>query len=589
MASMTGSADVEGGGSPNSAGARTPALSFRTRILLLVLLVSVVPLVLLGLWQARTTARSGEELLRSRLDDVLADATTVVTQRWVTLRSQVLFLAEDPEVQATLSSESTFVAGNGSNESSSAENDVVPVSLGARFEAMDPAVARATVSRANGEPVWRLDRSGAWVATAGSAASLLEIEMLIHARLDGRALGVLSIGLEGRALLPAGSTPPAAAGMVLALLDSDGLPVTATAVDPAVLQGERFQWGGDEWFSARRTVNEPPVTIVVAAPLGPFAAPFREAARRGIWLLVVVALLGLGAAVVLTTRMTRSLQRLSLAAEEVSRGDLEQHVVVGGGGEVARVATAFNSMTASLRRTLAELSNRESLAAVGEFASTLAHEIRNPLTAVQIDLQYVEDELPPGSPLRQPQRKALAEVRRLDATVSDALRVARSGRVDPRPIDLRLPVEAAAAAAAPGFDSRATTLELVLPEEPVWVNGDHNALEQLFLNLMRNAAEALLEGGTATVAIQPSADSVAVLISDTGKGMSEAVRSRVFEPLFSTRREGTGLGLPIARRLAVAHGGEIQIDSEEGKGTSATVTLPLQDPDEVRLASRRSL
>jgi len=99
-------------------------------------------------------------------------------------------------------------------------------------------------------------------------------------------------------------------------------------------------------------------------------------------------------------------------------------------------------------------------------------------------------------------------------------------------------------------------------------------LEQLFLNLLINAAEALEDGGTATVLVVLDADEVIIQIHDDGPGMPPDVQDRAFEPLFSTRTEGTGLGLPIARRIAVAHGGGIHIESTPGSGTTVEVRLP---------------
>jgi signal transduction histidine kinase len=211
---------------------------------------------------------------------------------------------------------------------------------------------------------------------------------------------------------------------------------------------------------------------------------------------------------------------------------------------------------------------------VGEFAAGLAHEVRNPLTAIQVDLQYVESELPLDSPLREPQGKALAEIRRLNATVSDALKVARSGQVKVRAMDLREPLSAAVGSANPVFRERGAALDAHRGEDPIPLNGDPDALEQLFLNLLLNAAEALQAGGTATVAVIHGDQEVLVQMRDDGPGMPPEVRDRAFEPLFSTRSEGTGLGLPIAQRIAVAHGGEIRIDSAPGSGTTVEVRLP---------------
>ena len=122
--------------------------------------------------------------------------------------------------------------------------------------------------------------------------------------------------------------------------------------------------------------------------------------------------------------------------------------------EVGRVARAFNSMSASLRHTLDQLAERQSLAAVGEFAATLAHEVRNPLTAIRIDLQRLEEKLPDDPALRAPAVSCAADLDRLDATVTGALRVARSGQATLGRIDLRDPLRAAIHDVLPEIDNR---------------------------------------------------------------------------------------------------------------------------------------
>ena len=129
-------------------------------------------------------------------------------------------------------------------------------------------------------------------------------------------------------------------------------------------------------------------------------------------------------------------------------------------------------------------------------------------------------------------------------------------------------------AAAPAFQERGATLEPYLEDDPISLDGDPTALEQLVLNLLINAAEALQDGGTTTVLVVQEAEEVTIQIRDDGPGMAPEVRDRAFEPLFSTRTEGTGLGLPIARRIAVAHGGGIHIESAPGSGTTVEVRLP---------------
>jgi signal transduction histidine kinase len=378
------------------------------------------------------------------------------------------------------------------------------------------------------------------------------------------------------ALLPPGELTPAVAGMVVGAFEpSTRISLLPVPLDPELLREDAFTWGGDRWLAVSRELEDPPLEVVIAAPLTPFVAPFEQTARRSTWLLVGVAATGLLLAALVTGRMTRSLEALSRAADAVARGDLDRRIEAQGGDEVSRLARAFNTMTESLQATLAKLARRESAAAVGEFAASLAHEVRNPLTAIKVDLQSVEERLPPDSPLREPQARALREVTRLDDTVASTLTVARSGRIRAKPLDLRAPVHAAADAARPSFDSRSARLRIEPSPSPIPVKGDAAALEQLFLNLIQNAAEALSPNGEAVVELSVEDGSAFVTIRDAGRGMPAEVQEKAFEPFFSTRSEGTGLGLPIARRIASAHNAELTLQSSPGQGTTAVVMLPL--------------
>ena len=247
--------------------------------------------------------------------------------------------------------------------------------------------------------------------------------------------------------------------------------------------------------------------------------------------------------------------------------------------EVGRVARAFNAMTESLSRTLRELSQRQALAAVGEFAASLAHEVRNPLTSIRLDLQRVEEKLADESEARVLLDRALGEIERVDRSVTGALRVARSGRIAQEPVDVRQPLEAALHSAEPEFKTRDARLaEARLGGEPIWVRGDAAALEQLFLNLLLNAGQALESGGRAGVEVKSDGGETLISIWDSGCGIALDELDKVFKPFYSTRAEGTGLGLAIAQRIAVAHGGDLSIESTPGMGTTARVRLPLGAP-----------
>lgn len=218
----------------------------------------------------------------------------------------------------------------------------------------------------------------------------------------------------------------------------------------------------------------------------------------------------------------------------------------------------------------------DALAAVGELAAVLAHEVRNPLTSIRIDLQHVEEMLPEDSALRAPLGRALREVQRLDRTVNGVLRIARSGAIAPGLLDLRDPLRRAIEVAACAFDQCGATLEQIeIGAAPVPVLGDESALEQLFLNLLLNAAQALAENGGAGIIVSSEGAGVRVEIWDSGLGIPAERIDKVFDPFFSTRRDGTGLGLSIARQIVHAHGGTITIASQQDLGTTISVCLPL--------------
>jgi signal transduction histidine kinase len=298
--------------------------------------------------------------------------------------------------------------------------------------------------------------------------------------------------------------------------------------------------------------------------------------RNGAYLLAAVALGGLLAAIVLTSRMTRSLRALVGGAEAVSAGDLSHRIGCSGADEISRVAESFNQMTESLQRTLREKASRESLAAMGEFAASLAHEVRNPLTAVKIDLQSLQEKVADDEALTVPLRRALEEIDRLDSTVGDALSVVRRGDGD-RTLDVWQPIRAAAHSAGPAFSKTVATLEVIGEDDELPVRGDAAGLEQLFLNLLLNAAEALPAGGRATIGAQRERGSVLVRVEDDGPGIPEEVRRRIFEPLFSTKETGTGLGLTISRRIVEAHRGDLSVGDAEGGGTLVAIRLPFAD------------
>jgi len=532
--------------SPSSTGARSSRRSLRTQLILVVLAAALVPLALLALWLARASGRAGEALLTARLETAVLSAANQAGVRWVAQRSALLDLADAIEVRRALG------------------DTVGAVSA----PAVLPQGVRAAVVR-DAAGVVRWTRAADTATTAGVFRPVLTL----WSKRAENAIGSLEAAVPGSAIVRATG---ATGGTTLAAFDrATGLPLLATPFDPDLANKPAFTWNGERWLVVRRTLDEPSIEIVAAAPVADYEAPFADAARRGLVALLVVAVLSTLAAVVLTRRLTRALGDLALAADGVARGEMGRTVPVQGSEELGRLAEAFNTMSESLRRTLDSLARRESLAAVGEFAASLSHEVRNPLTAMRIDLQRVEEKLEPQSPLRVPLGRALRAVDRMQHTVSGALRVARSGRVARTPVDLLVPLDAALHASEPELQSAGARVEVDTGDVPLVVSGDAAALEQLFLNLLLNAAQAFdTPGGVVRVRASADANHARIEVQDTGRGMSSEMLATAFEPFVTTRAQGTGLGLAIARRIAAGHNGELSLESAPGTGTTARVTIP---------------
>jgi signal transduction histidine kinase len=548
----------------------TVNLSLRTKFLLVVLCGALLPLGLIGLWLMRSVEQSGEELLRARMDASMQGLVQEVGTQWVRLRSELLDLAEDEQVQRALRAERAPDAGTLRVLQESHAAPGSPLRLAA-FRPLGGAESWTLTQPVRPRTV-EVARSG-----PASEQPTVGVTLPVVENRSGTPLGSLEAAVEIGALVPVERLRAVTFGSVLAVFDrASGTPVLPLPFEPSLLAMERFHWGGEEWLTLRRRLESPPLELVLAAPLTPYSQPFVQAARQGAIALLLVALLGFVVISLLTRRITGSLERLALAADAVSRGELEQRVEENGTGETARVAHAFNAMTAHLRQTLQELAQRQGLAALGEFAATLAHEIRNPLTTIRIDLQRVQEKLPKDSPTRGPVVRALRQIERLNGTVSNVLRLARSGQITAAPLDLRVPLEAALHVARPQFERYGVALDIEpgdLPHLPV--RGDPGALEQLFLNLLLNAQQAVEAGGRVSVSVRAEGAQAEVRIRDDGRGIAPDALARIFEPFYTTRADGTGLGLPIARRTAVAHGGRLELDSAPGAGTTARVRLPL--------------
>ncbi|HSM07372.1 MAG TPA: HAMP domain-containing sensor histidine kinase [Longimicrobiales bacterium] len=538
-------------------------LSLRSRFLLLVLLGVVLPLGLVGVGIVHTSRDTGVELVRIRLADALEQTTLAMGRRWSRNQSELLDLGE---TQAALGA----LTGSVSEATPGFDR------LAEAWERVSEFAWLVEITDPDGEIRLRLpDDFGLTRSGRAPPPGFLNYDLPLRERLSGTVIGTLRVRFRSDALLDPTVGQGGLGGSVLAVVDRrSGISLTPIPLDPARFEEERFTLGGEEWLSVGRDVTDPPVRLWMAAPLGPVTTPLGDAARRGI-LALLLAVVGTFVLVTLfSRRLTRPLEGLSRAATAVAGGDLSARADEVGPPDVRETAAAFNAMVTRLRETLDRMSKRDSLAAVGEFAANLAHEVRNPLTSIRMDLERcgrkVEED---PAAARALAHRALHEIDRLNASLSDVLHVARDRSPPRAEVDLRVPLGAAVRAASPRFTERRCVLTFQDPEDPVPVVGDGPSLEQLFLNLLLNAAEASPPGGSVRMTVERNGPEVTISVADDGPGIPAADRSRIFEPLVTTKPDGTGLGLPIARRIARAHGTEIEVESGPGAGATFSVRL----------------
>jgi signal transduction histidine kinase len=222
-----------------------------------------------------------------------------------------------------------------------------------------------------------------------------------------------------------------------------------------------------------------------------------------------------------------------------------------------------------------QLEEARRLAALGSFAAAIAHDIRTPLTSVQMNVQILRGKAKLDPDDMEYFDIALGELKRLNAHISELLDYAKPVQMKPAPIDVRDIIDDAAKGIEPILIDRRLHLERHLSGSLPHVYADATRIRQVLLNLLDNAAQASRDGSSIRLSTRAIDESkVALEISDSGKGIEAENLGKIFEPFFTTRPDGTGLGLAIAQKLVRAHGGEIRVQSTVGSGSTFTVLLP---------------
>ena len=306
---------------------------------------------------------------------------------------------------------------------------------------------------------------------------------------------------------------------------------------------------------------------------------------RGVHLAALFFIL-LGAAIGLSMaeRIADPVRRLTRATRRIASGDFDARIAVRSADELRRLVDAFNSMAAELKAQRTQLERTHRLEAWAEMARQVAHEIKNPLTPIQLSAEHLrrvhaDRGQPLGDVLEGCVTTILGQVRLLRQISAEFSNFASSPVARPGAVDLP---ELVAEVVDPYRAGLAGRVEIrngvVAPLRPAFV--DRTLIGRALANVIENALHAMPGRGEIVVTAREDddGDAIELRIRDTGLGMDDEALARVFEPYFSTKATGTGLGLPIARRNVELSGGRIDVESEKGRGTTVILRLPAAGP-----------
>jgi signal transduction histidine kinase len=312
-----------------------------------------------------------------------------------------------------------------------------------------------------------------------------------------------------------------------------------------------------------------------------------ELDRRVLFGAVLFCLLGAALGYWMAERIADPVRRLTLATRRLARGDLDAHAAARSVDELGRLINDFNRMATELKRQRVELERTQRLEAWSEMARQVAHDIKNPLTPIQLSAEHAlrvnADRGAPLSPvLDSCVRTIVEQVRILRQIAAEFSNFASSPKSQPERTEIAPLLEQAVQPYRGGLAGR-IAIEVDAPPDLPAVRVDRTLVSRALANIIENALHAMPDKGRLTLSARvrvadsdtPTPEAIAVEVADTGLGMDAESLARIFEPYFSTKATGTGLGLTIAKRNIELNEGTIAIASERGRGTTVTFTLPV--------------
>jgi signal transduction histidine kinase len=574
-------------------------MSLRARILALFLGLGVVPMLLLGVLGYARSKAAVRGLLEDQTAAICRQIATEIRDRYELRLSELLLLAENAQTQQlyrTYASRTALPRDSALRQAETFLSDAW-----ARF---GMSYRRVQLLNGTGLPILTLGSTEEGVGGVSPETSYpsptARLRVSIRDLESGEEMGTLAADVFLRAVLPLEVLESAfGRSGYSAVLDWEGgvvlhhpshrflrQPVStllgseAWDLSPEMLESERGSFRFRESDSTRVasfvSLAAPPWTVVSSAAMEEFVPAFRGARQSDLLVALLLVALVSGVFLVTTRRTTASLRALTDASERVGKGDLDPPLPSPGPDEVGKLSAAFGLMVGQVRTMVRRVEETRQLAVMGELASNVSHQIRNPLTSIKLNLQGLAEEAEAEGMSETSARSlkiCLREVAHLEEAVRKMRELARTHPPQRLETSLHEVVREAVELLRSQMDARGVTVVLGLEASRDRVLADPEELKSVFVHLLVNAEEAMEEAGTIHVSTDnptgaEKGNMIQVRVRDEGPGVPKEIREQIFRPFVTTKKDGTGFGLAVARLTIQEHGGRILLESsgEEPNG-----------------------
>ncbi len=369
-----------------------------------------------------------------------------------------------------------------------------------------------------------------------------------------------------------------------------GTRVSQAVYDQVLVQGQEYLgrvFVVDGWYIGRyEPLRDHQGNVIGMLYVGVRESVFKSlvyAFNRTAALVALVCILVAGViAFPLARLITHPIVELAEANRRLAQGDMNVRVEPYGRGEISLLGKSFNNMAETLLATERELLHKEKLASMGQLAAGVAHELNNPLSTILLYSELMNKATPEGETRKEDLKMVIDEAQRCKLIVSDLLNFARQQEVMAKETDLKALVNEVIVKVNHRKRFEEVAIEQEFSPDLPSIQADPAQLQQVFINLLNNAADAMGGHGTITISAAPLDDStVEIRVADTGTGISAENLGKLFTPFFTTKPagKGTGLGLSIVYGIIKMHHGQIHAQSQVGKGTTIVISLPIRLPD----------